>query len=110
MRSKEGNTRVRVEERFEIRGFRRFFVAAGGLSGAIFAALAATVLGLGEASVPALLIPCLGLGIAGGVFGTIKFEGNTRRPQLEKLAARLSGLAEASVKQLPPSKRELGPG
>jgi len=111
VRSKEGQSRVRVEEKFEIRGFRRFFIAAGGLSGALFAALATTVLGLGDApSVPALLLPCLALGVAGGVFGTIKFEANTRRPQLERLAARLSGLAEASVKQLPPSEGELGPG
>ena len=46
MRSKEGQSRVRVEEKFEIRGFRRFFIAAGGLSGALFAALATTVFGL----------------------------------------------------------------
>jgi len=94
IRSKEGNTRVRVEERFDIRGFRRFLIPAAGLSGVLFAALAA---GLTDASLPLLLFPCAGLGLTGGVFGTIKFEANTRRPQLERLAARLSALAAAAV-------------
>ena len=111
VRSREGKTRVRVEERFEIRGFRRFFIAAGGLSGVAFAALVGAILGISEASLPGLLLPCLGLGVAGGVFGTIKFEANTRRPQLEALAGHLAGLAEEAVEErLPGGKKELGPG
>jgi hypothetical protein len=107
--SKEGKTRIRVEERFEIRGFRRVFVAAGGLAGITLAAVMATFLGIGE-GVPAVIIPLAGLGVASGVFGTIKFQANTRRPQLEALTSRLTALAEQVIKKLPGSKKELGPG
>jgi hypothetical protein len=110
VRSKEGRTRVRVEERFEIRGFRRAFIAVGGLSGFVFAALVSTVFGMPESSVPALLIPCLGAGVVSGVVGTIKFEANTRRPQLQALTDRLASLAKAAVERLPGSKKEIGPG
>jgi hypothetical protein len=51
-----------------------------------------------------------GLGIAGGVFGTIRFEANTRRPQLEALAAQLARMAEKAVKGLPLRRKELGSG
>jgi hypothetical protein len=110
VKSKEGRTRIRVEERFEIRSYRRFFVAVGGLSGAVMAAVLATFLGISDASLPALLIPCLGLGVASGVFGTIRFEANTRRPQLEALTGRLKELAEGIVRKLPESKRKLPSG
>jgi len=106
VKKKDGMTRVRVEERFEIRSYRRFFVAMGGLSGALFAALAAAVLGVGGDSMPALLIPFMGMGVAGGVFGTIKFEANTRRPQLEALSRRLKDIAETAVGRLPPSSED----
>jgi hypothetical protein len=110
VKSKEGRTRIRVEERFEIRSYRRFFVALGGLSGAVLAAVFATFLGMSDASIPALLIPCMGLGVVGGVFGTIRFEANTRRPELEALAGRLRQLAEEIVRKLPEARRELPPG
>jgi hypothetical protein len=110
VKSKEGRTRIRVEERFEIRSYRRFFVAAGGLSGAVLAAVLATFLGISDSSLPALLLPCLVLGVVSGVFGTIRFEANTRRPQLEALADRLRQLAEGIVRTLPGSKKELPPG
>lgn len=98
--SKEGQTRIRVEERFEMRGWRRLFVAGGALSGVAFAALAATVLGVADAAMPALIIPFLGAGVASGVFGSIKFEANTRRPQLQGLSQRLASIAENSVRGL----------
>jgi hypothetical protein len=97
----EGRTRIRVEERYEIRGFRRLFPVAGGLSGAVFGAIAASVLGIADATLPALLIPFMAMGIGGGVFGSIKFEANTRRPQLEALARRLEDLARGSVPDRP---------
>jgi hypothetical protein len=110
IKSKEGRTRIRVEERFEIRGYRRFFVAAGGVSGAVFAAVLATFTGLADAAMPALLIPFMAAGIWSGVFGTIKFEANTRRPQLQALAGRLKELASRAVEKLPSPKKELGSG
>ncbi|MFH1766450.1 MAG: serine/threonine-protein kinase [Gemmatimonadota bacterium] len=110
VRSREGKTRVRVEERFEIRGFRRLFIAVGGGSGVLFAALVGAMLGISETALPGLILPCLALGIGGGVFGTIKFEANTRRPQLEALAGRLAGLAEGAVGRLPGERKGLGPG
>jgi hypothetical protein len=109
VRSREGETRVRVEEQYEIRGFRRLFIGMGALSGVLIAALVGTVLGVSDASVPALLIPCVGLGVAGGVFGTIKFEANTRRPQLEALSQRLTLLAQEAVRESPGGTKKLGP-
>jgi hypothetical protein len=110
VKSKEGRTRIRVEERFEIRSYRRFFVVAGGLSGAVLAAVVATFLGIAESSLPALLIPCMGLGVVSGVVGTIRFEANTRRPQLEGLAGRLRQLGEEIIRKLPGARRELPSG
>jgi hypothetical protein len=109
VRSKEGRTRIRVDERFEIRGFRKLFVAAGGFSGVLMAGVLAMFFGVG-AGAPVLLIPLAGLGVAGGVLGTIKFEANTRRPQLEALAGHLAGLAREAIKKLPGSRNALGPG
>ena len=37
--------------------------------------------------------------MAAGVFGTIKFQANTRRPQLEALAARLTALAKEAAER-----------
>jgi tRNA A-37 threonylcarbamoyl transferase component Bud32 len=110
VKSTEGQSRIRVEERFEIRSYRRFFVAAGGLSGAVLAAVIAAFLGVAESSGPALLIPFMGLGVAGGVFGTIRFEANTRRPQLEALAGRLRQLSEEIIGRLPGARKELPSG
>ena len=110
VKSKDGKTRLRVEEKFEIRSYRRVFVGMGAASGGLVAALAAAVLGVPDASMPALIIPLAGLGILGGVVGTIKFEANTRRPQLEALRDRLVELAEAGVENLPGPKKELGSG
>jgi hypothetical protein len=110
VKSKDGQTRIRVEEKFEIRSYRRFFVGLGGASGVLFAALAAAVLGVPDSSMPALILPFLGMGVLGGVFGTIKFEANTRRPQLEALRDRLAELSEAEIEKLPRPKGELGPG
>ena len=106
VKSKEGRTRIRVEERFEIRSFRRAFVAAGGFSGAVFAAVMATFLGIADQALPALLIPAMGLGVVGGVVGTIKFEANTRRPQLAALCERLKEMAEGVVRRLPGPSEE----
>jgi hypothetical protein len=100
VKSKEGRTRIRVEERFEIRGFRRGFIVAGGLTGVMFAAVMATFLGVADATMPALILPFAGLGVASGVFGTIKFEANTRRPQLQGLSQRLADIAGNAVKGL----------
>ncbi len=110
LKSKDGMTRIRVEEKFDIRSYRRFFVGLGALSGVLFAALAATVLGVPDGAAPGLILPFLGLGIAGGVFGTIKFEANTRRPQLQALLGRLTELSEAEMGKLPGPKKKLGPG
>ncbi len=101
VKAKDGRTRIRVEERFEIRSFRRAFVAAGGLSGAVFAAAMAAFLGIADQAMPALLIPAMGLGVVGGVVGTIRFEANTRRPQLEALSGRLMEMAERVIRRLP---------
>jgi len=96
-----GQTRVRVEEEFEIRGLRRAFVPLGGLAGLLVAAVGDFLIGGVGGSPPAILLPCIGLGVVAGVFGTIKFQANTRRPQLEALAARLTALAkEAAEKRL----------
>jgi hypothetical protein len=108
--NREGMTRVRVEERFEIRGFRGFFVAAGGLAGAVFASVIGAFLGVSEAAVPGLLFPFLILGVMGGVFGTVKFEANTRRGELESLCAHLTGLVSTAVSEDEEGKKELGPG
>jgi hypothetical protein len=109
VKSREGKTRIRVEEMFEIRAWRKLFVAAGGFSGALMAGVLAMFFGVG-AGAPVLLIPLAGMGIAGGVYGTIKFEANTRRPQLEALAAQLAGMAEEAVRKLPGNRKELGSG
>jgi hypothetical protein len=101
VKRKEGRTQIRVEELYEIRGFRRLFVAVGGLSGVVTAALVAAVFGVPDSSMAALILPFAGMGVAGGVFGTIKFEANTRRPQLEALVRRLKALAEEARKELP---------
>jgi tRNA A-37 threonylcarbamoyl transferase component Bud32 len=104
VKHREGQTRIRVEERFDMRGARKFFIPLGGLAGILVASVGDFLMGgLGE-SPPAILIPCLGLGVVAGVFGTIKFEANTRRPQLAALATRLKGLAQQAA------ERRLGPG
>jgi len=100
VKSKEGRTRIRVEERFEMRGWRRVFIGVGALSGIMFAAVTATFLGIADAAMPALIIPFAGMGVASGVFGSIKFEANTRRPQLQGLSQGLSAIAEKAVKGL----------
>ncbi len=105
VRSRDGGTKIRVEERFELRGFRKFFVALGGLSGVLAAALVSTVLGMPESAAPALILPAVALGVLGGVVGTIRFEVNTRRGQLETLAGRLRALAESEV-----DRKKLAPG
>lgn len=105
VRSRDGATRVRVEERFELRGFRRVFVVLGGLTGVLTAALLSTVLGIPESAAPALILPVVALGVVGGVVGTIRFEANSRRGQLEALAGRLVAMAEAAVE-----RKKLGPG
>ncbi|MBT8395949.1 MAG: serine/threonine protein kinase [Gemmatimonadetes bacterium] len=106
VKSKDGVTRIRVEERFEIRSFRRAFVAVGGVSGAVIAAVTATFLGIADSAMPALLIPFMGLGVVSGVVGTIRFEANTRRPQLEALSGRLREIAEKMTRKLPGSKKD----
>ena len=64
----EGRTRIRVEEEFEIRGFRRAFVPLGGLAGLLVAAVGDFLMGGIGGSPPALLIPCMGLGVCGRGF------------------------------------------
>jgi hypothetical protein len=100
VKSKEGKTRIRVEERFEMRGWRRVFIPVGGLSGILVATIMATVLGVADSAMPGLIIPFAGAGVASGIFGSIKFELNTRRPQLQSLSQRLAAISEKSVKRL----------
>lgn len=100
VKSREGRTRIRVEERFEMRGWRRIFVVVGGLSGITLAAITAALLGIADAAMPQMIIPFAGAGVASGIFGSIKFEANTRRPQLQGLSQRLAAIAENAVKGL----------
>lgn len=97
VKSAEGRTRVRVEERFEMRGLRKAFIPLGGLAGIMLAGVGDFLLGGLPGPQGPILIPCLALGVAAGVFGTIKFEANTRRPQLQALAERLSAMVRDDV-------------
>jgi hypothetical protein len=101
---REGRTQIRVDERYEIRGFRKVFIGLGAVSGVVVAAVIGAFFGVHGDATPALLLPALGIGVFAAVQGTIRFESNTRRPQLEALAARLTQLAEEAV------RKELGPG
>jgi hypothetical protein len=109
---RDGQTTVRVDETYEMRGFRKVFVGVGALSGALIAAIFATFLGIGGAAGPGILLPFLAFGVFAGVRGTIRFEANTQRSGLEMLAARLAEMTEEEVrkKELGPGTREPGPG
>jgi hypothetical protein len=101
---RDGRTSIRVDERYEIRGFRKVFVGLGVASGVVAAAVVGAFLGVTSEAAPALLIPFAGLGVFTAIQGTIRFEANTRRPELEGLAARLAQLAEQEI------RKEIGPG
>jgi hypothetical protein len=110
VKNKGGQTRIRLEETYGIRGFRRALIPVGAVTGVVFAVLIATILGIADQALPGLIIPIMGLGIVGGIFGTIKFEANTRRPQLAALLERLKGIGEKSLKEGSNQPKELGPG
>ena len=63
----------------------------GAGAGALFSA----VLGLG----PALVVPGAILGVPAAIQALIRIESNTRRPQLQALAARLREMAEESARE-----------
>ncbi len=92
--SQAGRTRIHIEERFELAGWRLFAPGWGAALGALLGAGAGVVLGLGET---AIVIPAL-VGAFGGGFSManafIRIPANRRKPQLEELADRLALLCE----------------
>jgi hypothetical protein len=92
--SQAGRTRIHIEERFELAGWRLFAPGWGAALGALLGAGAGVVLVLGET---AIVIPAL-VGAFGGGFSManafIRIPANRRKPQLEELADRLALLCE----------------
>jgi hypothetical protein len=85
VRAKDGATEVNVHEEFALGGFRRMFVPAGGIAGALAGLGIGALVGI---TGPLLAIPGLAVGIVGGIQGVIRIEKRMRRPQLEELAGR----------------------
>ncbi len=88
-----GTTRIHVEERFELAGWRLFAPAWGAAAGGLFGFGSGTILGLGD---PTVVVPALFCAFAGAflsVNGFIRIPARRRRPQLEQLADRLAALA-----------------
>jgi tRNA A-37 threonylcarbamoyl transferase component Bud32 len=100
IRPRDGATHVRVQEEFGLGGFRKMFLPVGALGGALTGVAVGALVGLG----PVLVVPGIALGIPAAILGVIRFESNTRRPQLEALAQRLGEVVEEAL------RRRLGPG
>ncbi len=100
VRAKDGATQIQVREEFGLGGIRKVALPVGVFSGAGIGALLSALLGLG----PALVAPGAILGVPAAIMALIRIEANTRRPQLDALAARLEEIAEGAVRE------RLGPG
>jgi len=92
--ARDGQSRVRVEEKYEIAGFKRAFLPLGALLGIALAAIIGGLLGLPDG----VLIPGAALGLIGAVWSVIQFEANTRRPELEELTNRLLEMANGAIR------------
>jgi len=92
--AREGQSRVCVEEKYEIAGFKRAFLPLGALLGIALAAIIGGLLGLPDG----VLIPGAALGLIGAVWSVIQFEANTRRPELEELTNRLLEMANGAIR------------
>ncbi len=92
--SQPGRTRIHVEERFELAGWRLFAPGWGAGLGALLGAGFAALIGLEEAAivVPAIITAFGGAYTMANAF--IKIPASRRRPQLEELADRLAELCE----------------
>jgi hypothetical protein len=93
--SREDGTQIRVEERFEISGWRVFAPGWGAAGAMLFLILVLVGLGLGVSE--AAILPILAAGFAGAyltVAGMIKSGKVRREPQLQALADRLAALVE----------------
>jgi hypothetical protein len=94
-----GATRIHIEERFELSGWRIFAPGWGVGVGIIVGLAVTTYLGAPDR---ALMFVSLGLGAIGGFMGAraIPWIGKARRlPQLVRLADRLEDLVQRSVRQ-----------
>ena len=93
---KSDTTRIHVEERFELSGWRMMAPPCGAAVGVLMGLGLGTLMGLGEL---AFMIPAL-IGVFGGGISManvmIRVPAKRRRPELETLADRLAALVEGS--------------
>lgn len=89
-----GRTRIHVEERFELAGWRLFAPGWGAALGALLGAGFGALIGLGETGI---VVPAIVTAFGGGYTmanAFIRIPANRRKPQLEQLADRLALLCE----------------
>jgi hypothetical protein len=101
-----GRTRIHIEERFELSGWRIFIPSWGAAGGIITAALMMLALGLPEQAIPFVGI---GMGVAGAAAAVrvyVKGGQGRRRPELEALARALAAQVE-QASQLTPQRPRL---
>jgi len=92
--SHSGRTRIHVEERFELAGWRLFAPGWGAALGALLGAGFGALIGLGETGI---VVPAIVTAFGGGYTmanAFIRIPANRRKPQLEQLADRLALLCE----------------
>ena len=93
-----GETRIHVEERFELAGPRLMIPAMGAFAMIMLVMVAAAALGVADQTL--VTLPLLLGGGAGGVLsatGYLRFQRERRRPELEALADRLAALVEGTA-------------
>jgi hypothetical protein len=100
-----GQTRIHIEERLELSGWRIFIPAWGGGAGLITGLTLATFLGLGDQGILFTAIPLAAIGGFTAVQLFFGLGGKKNKPQLEQLADRLSEqLSEAARPALPKNR------
>jgi hypothetical protein len=100
VRPKDGTTHIQVREEFGLGGARKVILPFGVLLGAGAGALLGAVTGVGPAMVAAGAI----LGVPTAIAGLIRFESNTRHPQLDALAERLREIAGRAMGEGPAAR------
>ena len=100
-----GQTRIHIEERLEMSGWRIFIPAWGGAAGIVTGLTLATFLGLGDTGTIFTVLPLAAIGGFTAVQLFFGLGGKKRRPQLEQLGDRLADLASEAARPALPKNR-----
>jgi hypothetical protein len=101
-----GQTRIHIEERLELSGWRMFIPAWGGGAGIITGLLTALAVGLTDDAMMFTVLPLAALGGFTAIQLFFGINGRQRKPQLDQLADRLASLAKDAARPTLPENRQ----